>query len=125
MRPNTRQRKFVFALILRGNFSKITSVIAIFHEAKAKLADVLKYYKCFCKSITVGHVYFPIVNEKMLDLSVVDNLALLLLLYQHIQNLEHCEAWMLCLDEVYLEKTEKLIIYEILKSFATDKKTVK
>lgn len=43
MRPNTRQRKFVFALILRGNFSKITSVIAIFHEAKAKLADVLKY----------------------------------------------------------------------------------
>ena len=43
MRPNTRQRKFVFALTLRGNFSKITSVIAIFHEAKAKLADVLKY----------------------------------------------------------------------------------
>ena len=67
MRPNTRQRKFVFALILRGNFSKITSVIAIFHKAKAKLADVLKYYKCFCKSIAVGHVYFPIVNEKMLD----------------------------------------------------------
>ena len=33
-----------------------------------KHANVLKYHKRFCKSIAIGHVvYFPIVNNNILD----------------------------------------------------------